>query len=171
MIGRSLVDLVSFLSLAIPTVIAGLAWMLVYLSIPIGIYGTVLALLVAYCYRTAVATRLTRAALTQIDVELEEAALVAGATWFTTLRRVVLPLIRPALAASFVLLFIIGFREFTLPMILQSPDNVVLSVMMWKAFQASKTMEAAAIGTVIVVLVIPGIFAVRNLVLARGDVD
>jgi iron(III) transport system permease protein len=87
------------------------------------------------------------------------------------LRRVVLPLIRPSLAASFVLLFIIGFREFTLPMILQSPDNVVLSVMMWKAFQASKTMEAAAIGTVIVVLVVPGIFAVRHLVLARGDAD
>jgi len=74
-------------------------------------------------------------------------------------------------AASFVLLFIIGFREFTPPMILQSPDNVVLSVMMWKAFQGAKTMEAAAIGTVIVVLVIPGIFAVRNLVPARDDAD
>jgi iron(III) transport system permease protein len=171
MIGRSIVDLVSFLSLAIPTVIAGLAWMLVYLSLPIGVYGTVLALVVAYCYRMAVATRLTRAALTQIDVELEEAASVSGATWFATLRRVVLPLIKPSLAASFVLLFIIGFREFTLPMILQSPDNVVLSVLMWKAFQGAKTMEAAAIGTVIVVLVIPGIFAVRNLVLARGDAD
>jgi hypothetical protein len=34
----------------------------------------------AYCYRMAVATRLTRAALTQIDVELEEAASVSGAT-------------------------------------------------------------------------------------------
>jgi iron(III) transport system permease protein len=83
----------------------------------------------------------------------------------------VLPLIRPSVAASFVLLFIVGFREFTLPMILQSPDNVVLSVLMWKAFQGAKTMEAAAIGTVIVVLMIPGISAVRNLALARDDAD
>jgi len=37
---------VSFLSLAIPTVIAGLAWMLIYLSIPIGVCGTILALVV-----------------------------------------------------------------------------------------------------------------------------
>ena len=53
------------------------------------------------------------------------------------------------------LLFIVGFREFTIPMILQSPDNAVLSVMMWKAFQSGKTMEAAALGTIIVLLVIP----------------
>ena len=165
--GRSVVDFVSFLSLGIPTVIAGLAWMLLYLSVPVGIYGTVAALLVAYCYRMAVATRLARAGLMQIHVELEEASSVAGGAWLTTLRRVVLPLTRPALVTSFVLLFIVGFREFTLPMILQSPDNAVLSVMMWKAFQSGKTMEAAALGTIIVLLVIPVIFLVRQLVLAR----
>src|SRR5262249_24600537 len=119
--GRAIVDLVSFLSLGVPTVIAGLAWMLLFLSPPIGIYGTVAALLLAYCYRMAVATRLTRAALMQSHVELEEASAVAGGAWLTTLRRVVLPLLRPSLVASFVLLFIVGFREFTLPMILHSP--------------------------------------------------
>jgi iron(III) transport system permease protein len=167
--GRAVLDVVSFLSLGIPTVIAGLAFMLLYLSVPVGIYGTVVALLLAYCYRMAVATRLTRAALMQIHVELEEASAVAGGAFLTTLRRVVLPLLRPSLVASFVLLFIVGFREFTLPLILQSPDNVVLSVMMWKAFQSGKTMEAAAVGTVIVALVIPVIFVVRNVVLKRDN--
>jgi iron(III) transport system permease protein len=171
MIGRSILDFVSFLSLGIPTVIAGLAAMLLYLSLPIGIYGTVLALVLAYSYRMAVATRLTRAGLMQIHAELEEASSVAGGAWFTTLRRVVLPLLQPALVASFVLLFIIGFREFTIPMILQSPDNAVLSVMMWKAFQSGKTMEAAAVGSIIVLLVIPVIFAMRSLVLARDGND
>jgi iron(III) transport system permease protein len=56
-------------------------------------------------------------------------------------------------------------------MILQSQDNVVLSVMMWKAFQSVKTMEAAAIGTIIVLLVIPIIFGVRRLVLAHDGKD
>lgn len=171
MIGRSILDFVSFLSLGIPTVIAGLASMLLYLSMPIGIYGTVMMLVLAYSYRMAVATRLTRAALMQIHAELEEASSVAGGSWLTTLRRVVLPLLTPSLVASFLLLFIIGFREFTIPMILQSPDNVVLSVMMWKAFQSAKTMEAAAIGTIIVLLVIPVIFGARRFVLARDGRD
>jgi iron(III) transport system permease protein len=171
LIGRSILDFISFLSLGIPTVIAGLAAMLLYLSMPIGIYGTVLALVLAYSYRMAVATRLTRAGLMQIHAELEEAASVAGGAWLTTLRRVVLPLLRPSLVASFVLLFIIGFREFTIPMILQSQDNTVLSVMMWKAFQSGKTLEAAAVGSIIVLLVIPVIFAMRRLVLARDGKD
>ena len=47
--------------------------------------------------------------------------------------------------------------------------DVVLSVMMWKAFHSAKAMEAAAIGTVIVLLVIPVIFCVRNLMLARVE--
>jgi iron(III) transport system permease protein len=171
LVGRSILDFISFLSLGIPTVIAGLAAMLLYLSMPIGIYGTVLALVLAYSYRMAVATRLTRAGLMQIHAELEEAASVAGGAWLTTLRRVVLPLLRPSLVASFVLLFIIGFREFTIPMILQSQDNTVLSVMMWKAFQSGKTLEAAAVGSIIVLLVIPVIFAMRSLVLARDGRD
>src|SRR5215467_8297428 len=171
MIGRSILDIISFLSLGIPTVIAGLASMLLYLSIPIGVYGTVLALVLAYSYRMAVATRLSRAALMQIHAELEEASSVAGGPWLTTLRRIVLPLLTPSLVASFLLLFIIGFREFTIPMILQSADNVVLSVMMWKAFQSAKIMEAAAIGTIVVLLVIPVIFGVRRLVLAHDGRD
>ena len=160
-------DFVSFLSIGIPSVIAGLAWMLLYLSLPIGIYGTVVVLVLAYSYRLAVSTRLTRAALMQIHGELEEASSVAGGAWLTTLRRVVLPLLRPSLLASFVLLFIVGFREFTLPMILQSPDNVVLSVIMWKAFRAARPRRPRRVGTIIVLLVIPVIFGMRRLLLAR----
>lgn len=171
LMGRWILDFISFLSLGIPAVIAGLASMLLYLSMPIGIYGTVLALVLAYSYRMAVSTRLTRAALMQIHAELEEASSVAGGQWLTTIRRVVLPLLRPSLVASFILLFIIGFREFTIPTILQSPDNTVLSVMMWQAFQGGKTMQAAAVGTMIVLFVIPIIFGLRRFVLARDGRD
>jgi iron(III) transport system permease protein len=170
-VGRSVLDFISFLSLGIPSVIAGLASMLLYLSLPFGIYGTVLVLILAYSYKMAVATRLTRAGLMQIHAELEEASSVAGGQWLATIRNIVLPLLMPSLVAAFVLLFIVGFREFTIPMILQSSDNGVLSVMMWQAFQAGKTMQAAAVGTIIVVLVIPVIFVMRRFVLARDGKD
>ena len=81
---------------------------------------------------------------------------------------ILVPLLAPSLIASFVLLFIIGFREFTIPAILQSRENLVLSVIMWQLFQGAKTAQAAAVGTVIVLLVVPIIFALRRIVLA-GD--
>jgi iron(III) transport system permease protein len=166
--GRSALDFVSFLSLGIPSVIAGLATMLLYLSVPIGVYGTVWVLVLAYSYRLAVSTRLSRAALMQIHPELEEASAAAGGQWIATLRSVVLPLLTPSLVASFVLLFIIGFREFTLPTLLQSPDNVVLSVIMWQLFTGNQVAKAAAVGTSIVILIIPVIFIMRRLLLRDG---
>jgi iron(III) transport system permease protein len=78
--------------------------------------------------------------------------------------RVVLPLLRPTLIANFVLLFIIGFREFTLPTLLASRDNPVLSVLMWNLFVANESAAAAAVGCLIVACVVPVIFLARRLV-------
>ena len=162
--GRGLLDVVSILSIGIPSVIAGLATMLLYLSLPIGLYGTVSVLVLAYSYRLAVSTRLSRASLTQLHRELEEAATVAGGRWLITMGRVVVPLLRPTLVANFVLLFIIGFREFTLPTLLASRDNPVLSVLMWNLFVANESAAAAAVGCLIVACVVPVIFLARRLV-------
>ena len=166
--GRALLDAVSFVSIGIPSVIAALAAMLLYLTLPIGIYGTVWVLVLAYSYRLAVTTRLSRAGIMQIHAELEEASAISGGRWPATLRRIVLPLLAPSLVSSFVLLFIIGVREFTLAMVLGSPDNVVLSVMLWRFFEDGNAAEASAVATLIIALVVPAIFLLRRLVPYAG---
>jgi iron(III) transport system permease protein len=165
--GRRLLDVVSFMSIGIPSVITGFAVMVLHLTIPIGLYGTVWILVLAYSYRLAVSTRLSRASLMQIHSELEEASSASGGRWLDTMRRVVLPLLAPSLLASFVLLFIVGFREFTIPLILQSDDNWVLSVIMWKLQADRQTAQAAAVGTLILVFVTPVIFVLRRQLLSR----
>jgi len=160
---------VSFLSIGIPAVITGFAVMILHLTVPIGIYGTIWILILAYSYRLAVSTRLSRAALIQIHPELEEASLASGGRWLDTISRVVLPLLAPSLMASFLLLFIVGFREFTIPMILQSQDNWVLSVIMWKLQADRQTAQAAAVGTMILLFVTPVIFVLRRQLLSRQE--
>ncbi len=167
--GRSILDFVSFFSIGIPSVIAGLAAMLLYLSLPIGVYGTVWVLILAYSYRFAVTTRLNRAGLMQLHEELEEASYAAGGTWLTTVRRIVLPLMGPSLMASMVLLFIIGFREFTIPLILMSEDNMVLSVILWRLFENLELSKAAAVGVLIILFVIPIIFLMRQFLLPKTE--
>jgi iron(III) transport system permease protein len=167
--GRPLLDVVSFLSIGIPAVITGFAVMVMHLTVPIGLYGTIWILILAYSYRLAVSTRLSRAALIQIHPELEEASLTSGGRWLDTIRRVVLPLLAPSLVASFLLLFIVGFREFTIPMILQSQDNWVLSVIMWKLQSDRQTAQAAAVGTMILLFVTPVIFVLRRQLLSRTE--
>ncbi len=169
--GRGLLDALTFLSLGIPAVIAALAVMVLYLSLPIGVYGTVWILVIAYSYRLATATRLSRATIMQVHKELEEASEAAGARWLTTQARILLPLLAPGLMSSFLLLFIIGMREFTIPFVLYSQDNVVLSVLIWQLFQGGQPAHSAALGTLMLLMVAPIIFFARRFLVARGSGD
>jgi iron(III) transport system permease protein len=166
--GRRFLDFLSVMSVGIPAVIVGLAVMMLYLSVPIGVYGTVWILILAYSYRFATTTRLARAGFLQIHTELEEASAISGARWLTTQARVMLPLILPALTAGFVLLFIVGVREFTLPLVLYSQENVVLSVLLWQLFQNGQPAPSAALGSIIIAVVLPVIFLTRRFLGARS---
>jgi iron(III) transport system permease protein len=73
----------------------------------------------------------------------------------------------PSLLASFVLLFIIGFREFTLALILLGESNMVLSVILFRFFQNAEMDKAAAVAMLIVVFVVPVIFLVRRFALPQ----
>ena len=167
--GRRALDVLSFMSLGIPAVIAALAVMVLYLSLPIGIYGTIWILIIAYSYRLATATRLARARITQISREMEEAAEMSGARWLATQTRILLPLIAPALASAFLIVFIIGLREFTIPFVLASQDNLVLPVLVWQLFQNGQPAPSAALGTLMIAMVLPMIFLMRRLL--RRDAD
>ena len=165
---RHALDFVSVLSVGIPAVIAGLGVMLFYLSLPIGLYGTVAILIIAYSYRLASTTRLARAGFLQIHRELEEVSATSGARWIATLRRVLIPLMLPALSAGFILLFIVGVREFTIPLVLYSQDNVVLSVLLWQLFQSGQPASSAALASIIIAVVLPVIFVARRTLMRRS---
>ena len=169
--GRRFLDFLSVMSVGIPAVIVGLAVMVLYLSLPIGVYGTVAILILAYSYRFATTTRLARAGFLQIHPELEEASAASGARFLVTQRRVLLPLILPALTAGFILLFIIGVREFTLPLVLYSQENVVLSVLLRQLFQNGQPAPSAALGTIMIAVVLPVIFLTRRILGARSVVE
>ncbi len=165
--GRYLLDFLTFAPLTIPAVITGVAVGLLYLVVPVGIYGTVWILVVAYATRMAVATRIMRASLVQLHRELEEASAVSGARWFTTSRRVLLPLLAPAAVLSWLLLFIVSFREFTLGMLLFRPANVVLGVHIWKLYERGHVQEASALGFVMIMVVLTVGFLVRRFLVPR----
>jgi iron(III) transport system permease protein len=165
---RHALDFVSVLSVGIPAVIAGLGVMLFYLSLPIGLYGTVGILIIAYSYRFATTTRLARAGFLQIHRELEEASAASGARWIATQRRILVPLMLPTLSAGFILLFIVGVREFTIPLVLYSPDNVVLSVLLWQLFQSGQPAPSAALASIVIAVVLPVIFIARRTLARRA---
>jgi iron(III) transport system permease protein len=149
--GRKLLDLLSFAPLVIPGLVLGLSLQFVYLRSPIPIYGTIWILLIAYCTRyMPYGMRYAVTSMQQISSELEESAAVSGATWWQVFRRVLLPLLMPGLLAGWIYIFVVSFRELSSSILLYSSGNEILSILIWEQFENGKFTILAALGVVMV---------------------
>jgi iron(III) transport system permease protein len=165
--GRQFLDQVAFSPLAIPGLVLGVAIAFVYLRSPLPIYGTIFILLIAYCTRyLPYGMRYSVSGMQTIGAELEESAQVSGAGWWATFRRVLLPLIAPALLAGWVYIFVVSFRELSSSILLYSPGNEVLSITIWELYANARFPELAALG-VLMVLVLALLVGVAYKVGAR----
>ena len=82
----------------------------------------------------------------QIHSELEEAAVMAGAHRATTFRRIVVPLIAPALVTCWLFVFLTSTKAVSIPILLAGPDSQVMAVTLFDLWQNGQTVELAAMG-------------------------
>lgn len=152
--GRQVLDQLTFLPIVIPGLVIGLAVSFVYLRnpLPFPIYGTMWILLIAYvAYFMPYGMRYAVSALERVSRELEESAEMSGASWWQTIRRVVAPLMLPGLTAGWILLVVVTARELSASILLYSPGNEVLSIVIFRFYEEGKLVTISALGTVMVV--------------------
>jgi len=99
----------------------------------------------------------------QVAGELEEAAAVAGASWFRRFRRIILPLTLSGSVSGFILTFIATMRELSLIILLITPNTRTLTTMTFRYVEQGYSQFADAIIVLIVVLVIGGEFIARGI--------
>ncbi len=101
--GKRAFEFVTMLSFAIPGTVIGLSYILAFNTPPVELTGTAAILIVCFVFRDMpVGIRAGVAALSQIDKSLDESSLTLRHGGFATVRRVILPLIRPAIVAALV---------------------------------------------------------------------
>jgi iron(III) transport system permease protein len=153
--GRQIIDQLSFIPLVIPGLVLGLALSFVYLRSPIPIYGTIFILLIAYCTRfMPYGMRYAVTSMQQISSELEESAHVSGASWWQTFRRVLLPLLSPGLVAGWIYILVVSFRELSSSILLYSPGNEVLSILIFEQYENGQFTVLSALGVVMVLTLV-----------------
>ena len=159
--GSWLLDFLAFIPITIPGIVMGMALILLYVAFPLPIYGTIWLLLIAYVTRyIPYGMRSASGSILQIHSELEEAASASGASWWETFRRVTLPLLRPGIAAGWIYICIVSFREFSTSVLLATGESRVLSILLFTMFEQGQVTVVAAIGIlmIIVLLAIVGVF-------------
>jgi iron(III) transport system permease protein len=124
---RALIDAVLSLPLGIPGIILGLGFLILAIRTPL--YSTLAIILIAYVARFfPFSTRTISAMLLAINPELEQSARASGATWFQTMRYVLLPLLLPAIIAGWLMLFVIFIRELGATILLYAQGTETISV-------------------------------------------
>ncbi|MDN5927834.1 MAG: iron ABC transporter permease [Hyphomicrobiales bacterium] len=105
--GRTLFEFLAMMSFAIPGTVVGISYILSFNVPPIQMTGTGLIIVISFVFRNMpVAIRAGLANLGQIDRSLDEASLTLGARSFATLRRVMLPLMKPAIVTAMIYSFV-----------------------------------------------------------------
>ena len=153
--GRWLIDNLASLPLVFPGLVLGLAIMVCYLMLPIGVYGTIWIMLIAYVTRfMPYGMRYNTASLLQVHRELEESAAMSGASLAAIFGRIVLPLLKPGLIAGWIYIVIVSIRELASSILLYSPGTEVVSVTIWELWQNGQYVELSALGVMMILVLL-----------------
>jgi iron(III) transport system permease protein len=157
--GRAGFDFIAFLPHAVPSIVFGVGALLLTLFViqrVLPIYGTVWVLLIVFTIaRLSYGTRMTNSGLIQIHPELEESALMSGASAWDAFRRVSVPLLAPTLLYAWLWIALLIFRELTLAVILSGADNITFPVVVWSLWLGGGLGQASALAVVMLLMMTP----------------
>jgi iron(III) transport system permease protein len=165
--GQRAFEFGTLLSFAIPGTVVGVSYILAFNVPPIEITGTGFILVMCFVFRNMpVGVRSGIATLSQIDKSLDEASLTLGARSATTMRRVVLPLLRPAVVASLVYSFVRAMTAVSAVIFLVTAEYNMATTYIVGRVEAGEFGLAIAYSTVLILVMLLAIIAIQ---LAVGE--
>jgi putative spermidine/putrescine transport system permease protein len=160
--------------LMIPHVVLGIAFLRFFTEI--GLSGTFVGLVISHIVVIfPFAMRLTLASATGLNPALEQAAVSLGASDWTVLRRITLPLVMPGLVSGWALAFINSFDEVTMTVFIAAPGKETLPVRMFLYIQdnidplVTSVSACVILVTVLALVVLDRIYGLEALLIGRGQ--
>ncbi len=153
--GSRLTEIMASLPYATPGTVLAFAFILAFgqriFGLNLSLYNTLALIVLAYTAKYLnFALRTTSDGIAQIDPVLEEAARVAGASWWTTITTIWIPLLKPVLISSWFLVFMPCFSELTMTILLTGPGLETLGTLI---FQLQEYGDASGGGAAVLALV------------------
>jgi iron(III) transport system permease protein len=157
---------------AIPGIILGVGFFWSYLLVNVpgsflrnSIWGEMAAL----CIRNiTIAYVVLYPSLAKVTTEFDRASSASGASWWTTGRRITLPIVRPALLTALVLMFITLLSDYDPLVFLQKPGTEVMGVTMLQAWEKGQPGEVAAMA-VLQLAIVAVVIAVAIRIIKRTN--
>lgn len=143
---RQILEYLAVLPVAVPGIAFGVGVALFWLRMPIAVYGTIWIIVLAFIGRfSGYAVRSISSSIVQVHPELEESARIAGYGWIRTFTRITLPLIRPSIVASWMLLFSIFITELSMVILLYTAETRTFSVLSFEIWNVGNFSQVASL--------------------------
>ena len=135
--------------MAVPGIVLGVGLFLAYTRPPFVLYGTLWILLIAFVtIALPAAYQQLQSAFRAVNPDLEEAGRMLGATRIGTLSRIIAPLLRTSVIATWCFIFIGVVRELSAAIMLFTSDTKVLSVLIFDLNESGDLGAIAVIGLI-----------------------
>ena len=138
-----------FAPLSIPAVVIGNALIIYYSKL--GMYDTFFSFLMAHVIITVpYVIKTINTSIAGVSKDMELAALNLGASYFTTFRKITIPLIKTGIAGAFIYAYLVSFGEVTIAIFISGSKYVSLPLLMYNYMQDMNTPMIAAISTLLI---------------------
>ncbi len=145
--GAWMLDQLATAPLIFPSIVLGVALLQIFLAAPFAIYGAMSSLIYASSMRyLPYGMRYSYAGMLQIHTDLEEAASVSGAGKLAIFRRIVAPLLAPALITCWLYVFLSATKAVSMLILLAGPDTRVVAVTIFDLWADGSLPKLAAMG-------------------------
>lgn len=161
--GSWLVDALASVPLVVPGIVMGMAFLTLALQVPVGLYGTLSILVLLHVTRfLPYGMRTSTAGLVQIDPELEEAGIMSGATWTRRMRKILLPLVLPALVGGAIYTALLSVRELAGSIMVYTINTRLFSILIYDFWQNGEFGLLSAAGVMVIAVLLVGVFALKR---------
>lgn len=164
--GKGALEFGSMLSFAVPGTVMGIGYILAFNQGALLLTGTELILILAFVFRNMpVGIRSGVAAILQIDRSLEEASTMLRANSPTTLRRIVMPLVRAALLSGLVFAFVRAMTAVSQVIFLITPAHNLATTQILSYVEYGSLGRGAALAsllTLFMIVVILTLYAINR---------
>ena len=173
-VGKDAFEFSTMLSFAIPGTVIGVSYIMAFNFPPIELTGTSIILIIVFVFRNMpVGVRGGIAAMSQLDRSLDEASITLGANSFTTVRRVILPLMGPAILAALTYSFVRAITSVSAVIFLVSAKHNMATSFIVGRVENGEFGLAIAYSAVLIITMLAAILLLQLLVgrrrLRRSD--
>ncbi|MEX3009481.1 ABC transporter permease [Hoeflea sp. TYP-13] len=163
--GKNAFEFGTMLSFAIPGTVIGVSYIMAFNVPPIELTGTSIILIIVFVFRNMpVGVRGGIAAMSQLDKSFDEASITLGANSFTTVRRVIAPLLGPAMLAALTYSFVRAITSVSAVIFLVSAKHNMATSFIVGRVENGEFGLAIAYSTVLIITMLSAILLLQLLI-------